>query len=116
MSGILFTIVLVAIIAAIFLNRFFYRRAKYRERMILIEKGMDPNEFDRDEQKESSYSFPWLKMGLVVSGLSTGFAIIGIFIVGPIDEELFRGFSIVAIIGYSLGLPLIGNHFLARKE
>ena len=109
-------IIIVTVVAAIFFAWYFYQQARNRERLLMIEKGHDLNEISRKEKASGiTMSFPWLKLGIVVIGLSIGFAMISLFFTDARDEELFRGFLIVSIIGFSLGLPLILNHFIGKR-
>jgi len=56
--------------AGLFLAWFFMQRAKFKEKIILIEKGIDIKDLHLMENKK--HQFSWLKIGIVVIGLSIG--------------------------------------------
>ena len=105
-------------IAALFLAWNFYQQARNKERMLLIEKGMNPEEIFRIQKKNKfEFVFPWLKLGVVTLGMSISFlAIAFLILLLDQDQELFKGFLITFIIGFCLGVSLIVNHFITRKE
>lgn len=61
----------------IFLAWYFSHKARHKERLLMIEKGMEP---DAHSRGESSMQKALLKLGIVVIGLSAGVAIIGILV------------------------------------
>ena len=68
-------LVWIAFIICAFLVWFFSHRAKHKERLMMIEKGLN---VDKHPQKESNFRFPWLKLGILIIGLSIGLLIIGL--------------------------------------
>ncbi|MEO9870750.1 hypothetical protein [Ekhidna sp.] len=114
---IVFCIIGVAFIAALFLSWYFYHQARDKERMVLIERG-DKLEDIIGVQKENKFefTFPWLKVGVVLVGMSIAFLLIG-FLVKSLenDMELFKGFLITFIIGACLGIACVVNHFIGKK-
>jgi len=114
---IVYCIITVSLITAFFLAWFFYQQARNKERMVLIEKGESLDEIFRKQQKNQvRFSFPWLKLGNVVLGLSLGFGLISIYFRNAHDQELFQGFFLTFIIGMSLGIPMIVNHLIQKKS
>ncbi|MCH8494948.1 MAG: hypothetical protein LAT57_04860 [Balneolales bacterium] len=85
---------------ALFLAWYFSNRSKEKERLLLIEKGVDLSELLPAPKK--SFSFPWLKMGVLITGISIGLLIdftirsFG-FMTGdpPVVMLLFAGLSMI---------------------
>ena len=117
-ESIIFGVIAVSFIAALFLAWNFYQQARNKERMLLIEKGMNPEEIFRIQKKNKfEFVFPWLKLGVVTLGMSISFlAIAFLILLLDQDQELFKGFLITFIIGFCLGVSLIVNHFITRKD
>lgn len=72
-------ILIITFVVAIFLAWFFIYKAKTKERLLLIEKGVDLNKIP----KVKTLEFPWLKIGV---GLACGS--IGVLFGGYIDSLL----------------------------
>ncbi len=98
-----------ALFASIFGILYVYFTARNRERMSMIEKGVDPSIFTR----KRSYSNMTLKFGMLLVGVS-----LGILIGSLIDEyttlpEEVAYFSMIFLFG---GLALITNSVLEEKR
>ncbi|HYQ55962.1 MAG TPA: DUF6249 domain-containing protein [Draconibacterium sp.] len=65
------TLVWLGLFAAIFLAWYFYLKARNKERMALIESGKDVSEIY--SKQKSTFRFPWLKLGVIMTGISFGF-------------------------------------------
>lgn len=85
----LYPLVWIAFIICIFLAWYFSHRAKHKERMMMIEKGLIPGQPEKNEtgsdanellRKRKAFSFPWLKIGVVVIGLSVGLLLIAVLV------------------------------------
>ena len=70
-----YPLVWIAFIICLFLAWFFSHKAKHKERMMKIEKGLD---VDKPLREGEISRFPWLKLGVVIIGLSVGLLIIGV--------------------------------------
>lgn len=96
-----FTIITVAFIAAVFLTWFFIHKSKEKERLLLIEKGVDISKLPTRET--FNFNFPWLKVGIVVTcttiGLGIGIVLYEIGLktegVPPILMFLFGGIGMI---------------------
>ncbi|MES2374193.1 MAG: DUF6249 domain-containing protein [Bacteroidota bacterium] len=66
-----------AFIICLFFVWFFSHRANHKERLMMIEKGIDAEE--QAKRKDRS-GFSWLKLGILVIGLSVGLLIITILV------------------------------------
>lgn len=117
-SSIVLGVIAVSIIVAIFLAWFYYQKARDSERMYLMEKGEKLEDiFRMQKSKKIKFIFPWLKLGIVTSGMSLSFLAIAFLVLWlENDRELFKGFLITAILGGCLGISLIINHFVGKNE
>lgn len=117
-GSIIFCIISITIVTAIFLAWFYYQKARDRERMYLLERGENLEEIFLTQRKNKfKFMFPWLKLGVLSTGMSFSFLIIA-FLIRYLenDLELFKGFLITFIIGMCLGISSIVNHFLGKNQ
>jgi hypothetical protein len=63
-------ILLMFFLSGIFLTWFFIHKAREKERLLLIEKGVDLSKLPISGKFR--ISFPWLKLGIIVTSISTG--------------------------------------------
>jgi hypothetical protein len=96
----------------IFLAWYFTHKARHQERLMMIEKGMDPNE---ELNKEGGVKSALFKLGIVIIGLSIGLAIIGILVeFHSLGESNAIPMSILGICG---GVALvIANRLSSIKK
>jgi hypothetical protein len=116
-GSIVFCVITVSIVASFFLAWLFYQKARDKERMYLLEKGEKLEDiFQIQNRNKFKFIFPWLKMGVVTTGLSFAFLVIA-FLVRYLenDVELFMGFLITFIVGICLGVSLLINHFIGKR-
>ena len=109
MGQIIFTIIFLAFLAAAFLAWYFTHKSREKERMLLIEKGIEV-----PEQKGGwnfSFRFPWLKIGVLITAIAVGL-IIGI-ILNEITGE--RQFPPVMMLLFG-GIGMIVAHYVGKKE
>lgn len=113
---ILFLIIVGISIIAFLFAWLFYQKAKYRERMHLIDKGVDLEDVLKFQKKNKiKIIFPWFKLSIVIIGLSVSFLGIA-FLVRYLenDLELFKGFLITFIVGICLGISFQVIHFINK--
>lgn len=84
-----------------------YLTIRKRERMMLIERGMDIDSFRRHDE-----SMMQLKWGLLLIGVAIGFLLGDIFSSKGWLEDWVAYFSMTFIFG---GIALVISYFLARK-
>jgi hypothetical protein len=115
-SKILETLTWMSFFAAIILSYYFYLRFRNKERMALIEKGIDVSEIFKN--REFTFKFPWLRLGILVLGIGIGilFAYLLIDLIPMPDRNPNYYYSRGIIITFSLlisgGLGIIlGNVF-----
>jgi hypothetical protein len=67
-AGILFLLFM----AGLFLAWYFSHKARVKERMLLIEKGIDLSSLLKSGKFVINFSFPWLKLGILITSISIG--------------------------------------------
>ncbi len=104
--------------AAAFLSWYYYLQARTKERTLLIEKGADASNFYAKKPERRGFRFPWLKMGLLLSGLSFGLggslAVIYSISNGRFDDD-FIGFVFASTIFFA-AIGMIIAHFTDKKK
>ncbi len=94
--------------AGIFGIFYVFMMTRYRERMAMIERGVDASIFNGDSKSFS----PTLKFGMLFVGISAG------IIFGEILHnycDFSKGASFMSMIFLFGGLSLIGNFLIERK-
>ncbi len=107
--GIVF--VATVLIIALFFAWFFRQQAINKERLILIEKGENLDElFDKKEKRSS---FPWLKLGILITGLSIGFLGQGFLVNKNVtgNEPLY-----LFVLGFCGGVSMIIAHYVDKRQ
>lgn len=85
--------------------------SKHKEKMAMIERGIDPNEND-PERKPNRYGS--LRNGLLMIGLAIG-TIAGIFLARTMREEYEMFLIIVAMIVVCGGIAFTSYFFISKK-
>ncbi|MEO0526725.1 MAG: hypothetical protein AAFZ89_05835 [Bacteroidota bacterium] len=117
-ESIIFCIIAVSAIAALFFAWLFYQKARDKERMYLIEKGEKFEDILKAQKEHGiKFIFPWLQLAIVTSSLSIAFVVIA-FLIQYLDndQELFKGFLITATIGFSLSISLFVLNAIFKKK
>ena len=117
-SLIIACIITLSVIGSILFAWIYYQQARNKERMILIEKGERLEDiFQIQKKNKFEFIFPWLKLGIVIIGMSIAFLLIGFLVLWlENDNELFKGFLITFILGICMGASMLINHFVGRKK
>jgi uncharacterized membrane protein len=112
---ILGSILAVIVFIALFLAWYMIRNAKNKERLKLIEKGIDIKDFSSVFEKKNQFS--WLKVGILITGIAVGALVVALIMAGPAGEKFknMPGFSI-AVILLSAGLSMIIANFVGRNK
>ena len=102
--------------AAIVLAWYFYLKARNKERMALIEKGADLSEIYL--KQVVTFRFPWLKFGLLITGISVGvilaFVLMILFQDMDLNNEIAAG-PLVIVSGCLFGgFAMIISHFIGK--
>jgi hypothetical protein len=112
------TIQWIAFFTAIFLSFYFYLRFRNKERMALIEKGVDISEIFKN--RDFSFKFPWFRIGILALWIGLGVCFTYLFIV--LAPPTFTGNNhvydeIILLISLLIfgGLGIILGHILERS-
>ncbi|MEM9675845.1 MAG: DUF6249 domain-containing protein [Bacteroidota bacterium] len=106
---VLLSVVIITFIVCIFFVWYFQHRAKTKERIVLLEKGVD---VEKIFTKEQPSQFSWLKAGIVAIGLGVAFgfhAILGMLSVHTEPLYLF-------VLFVCVGASLIIAHYVGREK
>ena len=108
----LYTLVWIAFITCVFLVWFFSHRAKHKERMMMIEKGINVEEIIKTGKK---FRLPWLKLGIVIIGLSIGLFIIVVLVM---LDKLDKGGNVLplAILGLCGGGAMVVANYVNKDN
>lgn len=106
-----FTVISVAFIAAAFFTWFFIHRSKEKERLLLIEKGVEYSQLP--ERASFSFNFPWLKVGIVLTSATIGLSI-GILL-WQMGYDIFEGAPFVLMVLFG-GIGMIIAHHLDKPN
>jgi len=100
----LLSLALIAIVG-LFLAWFFIRRARFKEKILLIEKGIDIKDLNLMGDNKS-YS-PWFRIGIIITGTALGALLVAMTNFNPGVQEavivLFTGISV--ILAYFIDSP-----------
>jgi len=113
-SAIAVALVFIVLIAGIFLAWYFYLKARQKERLSLIDKaseGIDVASIFQ-QPKRRGFSFPWLKLGILLFSITFGVAI-GVIFANTTD--MIEDY--VPLFGFMFGgIGMIAAHFAGKKE
>jgi len=99
---------------AIVLSWYFYLKARNKEKMARIDKGLDAVEIN--SQQEVKIRGPWLKIGILLTGIALGLATAAVLIIRI--ESLYMKFpypALLLIFGLLFGgISMIIAHIVDR--
>ena len=110
MSQVTFTILFLAFLTAGFLAWYFSHKSREKERLMLIEKGVDVPELERGVK--FSFRFPWLKIGILITFIATGL-VVGILISENTASR--HPFEPIMMLLFG-GLGMIFAHYAGRDK
>lgn len=119
MEDLMIALIWLGFFAAVFLGWHFYLKARNKERMALIESGKDVSEIYA--KREIKFRFPWLKLGVILTGFSFG------WLVAFISVEIFlKGFLkssniqeeplIIGIIFLFTAISILVSYFVDKPK
>ena len=101
------TLVWLGFFASVFFGWYYYLQARNKERMSLIERDKDVSEIYA--KREIRFRFPWLKLGLLITGIGFGFTITVLMMMNPMLEQfvnrmdgMVQGATIILFGGISM--------------
>ena len=95
--------------SAVFFSLYFYWQFRNRERMALIEKGVDISEIYKKRKNEFKFRFPWIRISFLIAGIGGG--LLASFLIvndphfekyGNVEEEVMISALLLLIGGSSL--------------
>ena len=95
------------VFSAMFRSIFVYLTSRNRERLAMIEKGMDPRTFN------PKFNRLGIKVGLLAAGIAIGISM-GQFLTHT--TGMYMDLSMPSMIFLFGGLGLVLDHYLAQKE
>jgi len=105
--------------AAAFFAWYFFLQARTKERSLLIEKGADASNFYGKKPERKGFSFPWLKFGIMLVGLSLGIILATVLISSPALHGMLRGSEPGVVFGLMMffgGISMIIAHITDKKK
>jgi hypothetical protein len=99
------TCLFIIFMTGVFLSWFFMHKAKSRERLLMIEKGVDLSQLH--QQRKYIFNFPWLKVGIVVASMGFG------MVVGGFSHNPFIIFGAIFLFG---GIGMIVANYLDKPK
>ncbi len=111
-------ILLVALVAAVFFHWYFSHKARTRERLLIIEKGLDPALLPRQEGALKNFRFPWMKIGVVVASAALGLLVATLVVNLPAVKANNDHLELIAtgILFLFAGLGMILAFFAGRQK
>lgn len=103
-------IISLAFFAAIFFSFFYAIKARNKERMALIEHGVDVSTIYRKRENKNGF----FKFGFILIGVALGLIFGAIFSASGIMEEPVSYFAMILLFGG--GGVLLANHLITKKE
>lgn len=105
-----YVLIWLALIVCGFLAWFFNHRAKHKERLMMIERGLNVNE---NSQKEKELRLPWMRLGILIIGLS-----IGLLIIALLDGYglINKGHLPIGILGACGGISIVIANYISRGK
>ena len=117
MNGFSLALVWLGFFASIFLGWYYYLKARNKERMSLIERDKDVSEIYA--KREFRFRFPWLKLGLLITGIAFGGTLIvslsAISEVSGIIEKT-QGFAFFVALMLFGGISMIIAHYIDKPK
>lgn len=103
---VLIAITLIAFFVCAFLAWYFTYNARLKERLLLIEKGLNPDEFLKKTEASGS---PLLKLGILFIGLSLGMSVVTRFFIYSDSYSL-------AVMGLFAGASMIIASYVTKYK
>jgi len=104
------TLVFLGFISGSFFAFYFYLKLRNRERMALIEKGVDIREIYK--RNDSSFKFPWFRIGMLFMGIGLGLIAYLIFIASPVSQSKSLNQEEVANLFLTFSVLFFGGLFI----
>jgi hypothetical protein len=107
-------ILLIFFLTALFLTWFFTHKARVKERLLLIEKGIDPTSLPKSGSFK--FIFPWLKIGIVITSISVGLLLAAILMEMPFFSKIADGLLPLLLIFLFGGIGMILAYLIDKPQ
>ncbi|MDX9883491.1 MAG: hypothetical protein RBS73_15625 [Prolixibacteraceae bacterium] len=111
------TLIWLGFFACIFFGWYFYLKARNKERMALIERNADVSEIFKG--REIRFRFPWLKIGMIITGAGFGLLLCVLLMFIPEFENIVErtdGAAVFAIMLFFGGLSIVVAYYLDKPK
>lgn len=105
---------LLLFLVGLFLTRFFINKANAKERLMLIEKGIDLSVLSKKDNQRTG--FPWLKVGIVITSISVGLLVSAFLTATPYFEKVAAGQLPLILILLFGGIGMILAYIIDKPK
>lgn len=113
MYTIITAILFIFFLTGLFFTWFFIHKAKVKERMLLIEKGVDLNNLPKTTRFK--FIFPWFKIGFLIASISFG-CLLGVLLMDkPFFHSIREGLPVILMFMFG-GIGMILAYFLDKSK
>jgi hypothetical protein len=113
MMTLITSIIFLFFLTGLFLTWFFIHKAKVKERMLLIEKGVDLNNLPKTTR--FNFIFPWFKLGFLITSISFG-CLLGVLLMDkPFFHSVNAGLPVILMFMFG-GAGMILAYFLDKPK
>ena len=106
-------IVFMFFMACVFFTWFFIHRARTKERLLLIEKGIDLSSLPKSGQFKANFNFPWLKIGIMITSISVGMLLSVILLLNNVTNLDILHPTLMFAFG---GIGMILAHYIDKPK
>lgn len=117
MEDLMLALIWLGFFASVFLGWYYFLQARNKERMALIERDKDVSEIYA--KREVGFRFPWLKLGMLITGIGVGLSLAMVLTLNPMWDNLNKktdGASIFAFVLLFGGVAMVIAHFIDKPK
>ncbi len=117
MEDLMLALIWLGFFASIFLGWYYFLQARNKERMALIERDKDVSEIYA--KREFRFRFPWLKLGMLITGIGFGFTLTVLMMMNPALEQFVKqtdGMVVAASIILFGGISMVIAHYIDKPS
>ncbi len=117
MEDLMLAVIWLGFFACVFFGWYYFLQARTKERMELIQRDKDVSEIYA--KREFRIRFPWLKLGMLITGCGLGFTLTVALMLNPIWEKfIMRTDGLVpgALILLFGGISMVVAHFIDKPK
>lgn len=117
MEDLMLALIWLGFFASVFLGWYYFLQARNKERMALIERDKDVSEIYA--KREVGFRFPWLKLGMLVTGIGVGLTTVIILSLNPMWDNLIKKTDGAAIFAFVLlfgGVAMVIAHYIDKPK